>query len=322
MKNKKIVIMQLKEIDVFRLMLDTLSKLISEINWTIYGDDTEIIKKDELDELEELEELEEMKTKNKNKNKFKGVEISTKDTSKTMFVKIEIEDKTFNKFVYKGKKMTLGINLDRLNKILKTYEKEDILELYIDENNKNFLMIEAKQEKKQGRKTLKFPLIDMEYNSLDLKQKKFDKVITLTPKLYKKVFKEIDDFENINIQCSNQKILFTYKDLNNTEINDEYLLNDDGIIIDENESNQKKYEGTFQIKHLTIFTKCSNLCDEIILKMENTQPLTVIFPTKTFGTITMHSSLINPECVKNVDYDYSDDEDEIEMIDNKINKIK
>jgi hypothetical protein len=55
--------------------------------------------------------------------------------------------------------------------------------------------------------------------------------------------------------------------------------------------------------------------------MKNENALTIIYPTLTFGTIKLSLSPINEENIKNIDYDYSDDEDELDVIGNNVNKL-
>ena len=185
-----------------------------------------------------------------------------------------------------------------------------------------FLTIEIIRVNTKGKKNLKFPLIDLEFQKKPIPKIDFEKKISTTPDIYKKIFRDLEDFENVTIKCTNKNILFTYKDINGngSELNDEYILDEDGIDL-ENSSTDKDFVATYPIKYITQFTKCTNYCEKISIFMKNEYSLSIQYPFVSFGTIVLILSPINPDCVKNVDYDYSDDEDDIEIIQNNTNKV-
>lgn len=292
--NKNILSFKIEDIISFKTIVDTLTKIISEVTWIVHNP--------------------------KEKNKFKGLEINTADSSRSIFIKIQIDSNNLLNFNCKHEKYQLGINLEKLNKMIKFVEKEDILNISLNEKDLLHLIIEIERATTKGKKTLKFPLIELEYEDKPTKKVDYEKIISTTPNNYKKIFRELDDFENVKINCTNKKILFTYKDDSGTEVNDEYILDEDGINI-ENFSSTTEYKGVYPIKYLVLFVKCANLCENVEIYMKNEYTLTVKFPTISFGTIIISLSPVNEECIKNVDYDYSEDEDEIDVIGNNTAKL-
>ena len=291
---KNILSFKIADITSFRTIMDTLSKIVSETTWTVHNP--------------------------KDKKKFIGLEINTADPSRSIFLKIQIGSENLLDFYCKDEKHQLGINLEKLNKMIKFVEKDDSLNIYLNEKDLQHLIIEIVRANTKGKKTLKFPLIDLEYEDKPTKKTDYEKIISTSPNLYKKIFRELDDFENVKINCTTKKIFFTYKDDGGTEINDEYMLDVDGINI-ENFSTTTEFTGTYPIKYLGLLVKCSALCEEIQIYMKPNSSLAVKFPTISFGTITMSLSPINEECIKNVEYDYSEDEDDIDVIGNNTNNL-
>lgn len=292
--NKNILSFKIEDIISFKTIIDTLTKIVSEVTWIIQNP--------------------------KDKQKFKGLEINTADSSRSIFIKVQIESDNFLNFSCKDEKYQLGINLEKLNKMIKFVEKDDVLNISLNEKDLLHLVIEIERATTKGKKTLKFPLIELEYEDKSTKKVDYEKIISTTPNNYKKIFRELDDFENVKINCTNTKIMFTYKDDTGTEVNDEYILDEDGINI-ENFSSTKEYTGVYPIKYLVLFVKCANLCENIEIYMKNEYSLIVKFPTLSFGSIIISLSPVNEECIKNVDYDYSEDEDEIDVIGNNTAKL-
>jgi len=298
----KILNFKIKEVNAFKIIIDTLTKIVSETIWTITNTE----------------------------NNFCGLEITTADPSRSIFIKIQIEKSNFTNFKSKYKKHEIGINLEKLNKMLKCVETNDILNIYIIEENLQYLMIDIKRASTKGKKILKLPLIDLENEKKPLKKEEYEIIISTTSMIYKKIFKEYDNFENIKIICNKTNVLFIYKDTTGAEINDEYILNEDGIDINEyilnevqidNLNTNNKFIGVYQIKNLILFAKCANLCEKIEIYMKNKDRLIVKLQTINFGTIVISLPPINEDCIKNTDYNYSDDEEEIIIINNKHNKL-
>lgn len=291
--NKRILQFKIEDVVSFKTLIETLSKIVSETTWTLHN--------------------------TTDKNKFVGLEINTADPTRTVFVKVQIKNDEFDEFSCKKEKYQIGINLEKLNKTIKFVEKEDALLVYLEENDLQNLIIEVQRANTKGRKILKLALIDLEYEDKPIKKVDYEKIVSMTPAIYKKIFRELDDYQNVKINCGNKKIIFTYKD-DTSDVIDEYVLGDDGIIL-ENSSTKNEFIGIYPIKFLILFVKCSSLCDDLQIYMKNEFALTLVYSNPTFGKITVSLSPINEENIKNVEYDYSDDEDELDIIGNNVSKL-
>ena len=47
----------------------------------------------------------------------------------------------------------------------------------------------------------------------------------------------------------------------------------------------KIVQGTFELKYLIIFTRCSNLCSHVSLFLKNTYPIIIEYQVSTLGKI-------------------------------------
>jgi hypothetical protein len=88
------------------------------------------------------------------------------------------------------------------------------------------------------------------------------------------------------------------------------------------ESNWNEYkkthnivQGVYELKNIVLFTKCSNLCNDISIYMKNDFALTSIYTIATLGNITIALSPVKEENIRNITYNYSDDEgDEVDEV--------
>jgi proliferating cell nuclear antigen PCNA len=294
--NKELFRLTITDTNAFKIIIDTLSKIVSE---TVF-----IIKKPQKEE-------------NKKKT-FTGLEINTIEPARTAFVKIQIPKKYFTEFKSTKEKYQIGINLVKLTKMIKYIENDDIIILSLYENDIQNIVMEFQKSNTNNKKKIKLALIDLDYTDKQFKKIDYEKIISFCPLIYKKIFRELDDYQSIKISCSNEKILFTYKD-QMSEIIDEYTLNEGGLDIISN--SKDNVSGIFPLQFIILFAKCASLCEQVKLNIKNDHELLLIYPTKSFGIIKVVISPVNEDNIKNVDYDYSDDEDELDVIGNDTNKL-
>ena len=74
-------------------------------------------------------------------DKFVGLEIATADTSRTIFIKIRLQFEE-NCYFCKYERLELGVSLNNLYKLLKSVDKDDSLSMYVEENDRQNLIME------------------------------------------------------------------------------------------------------------------------------------------------------------------------------------
>ena len=73
-------------------------------------------------------------------DKFVGLEIATADTSRTIFIKIRLQFEE-NCYFCKYERLELGVSLNNLYKLLKSVDKDDSLSMYVEENDRQNLIM-------------------------------------------------------------------------------------------------------------------------------------------------------------------------------------
>ena len=94
---------------------------------------------------------------------------------------------------------------------------------------------------------------------------------------------------------------------------------EDGINIINLENSIVK--GIYELKNIILLSKLSSITEEFSLYMKNNFAITSLYSFGENGSITTILSPINEEHINNLSYDYSDDEDEIELIKDNLNNI-
>jgi len=296
MSNTKKNILYLRTLYVipFKTLTEVLSNVLTETTWVFTGPDP------------------------KNPNKFVGLEIATADTSRTIFIRVKLAANDFTEYFCKYDKLELGISLPNLYKLLKSVDKDDTLSIYVEENDKQNLIMEIENEEKKSKTFYKLKLMDLDHQYKKPNTVEFDIRIVMPSSEFHKLCREMNNIaEYVEIKCTNKNIIFTCKG-DCAERSTIYKSEEGGInITNENKKNQNIVQGIYELKNIVLFTKCASICNEIQIWMKNDFALTIIYTIATLGTITIALSPIKEENIKNISYSYSDDENEIDTIDTK-----
>jgi proliferating cell nuclear antigen PCNA len=256
-------------------------------------------------------------------DKFVGLEIATADTSRTIYIKVKLEAKEFTDYFCKYEKFEMGISLHNLYKLLKSVDKDDTLSMYVEENDKQNLIMEIENQDKKSKTFYKLKLMDLDHQPKKSSKVEFDVRITMPSNEFHKLFREMNNIaEYVEIKCTSKNIIFTCKG-DCAERSTIYKSEEGGLnISNENKKNHNIVQGIYEIKNIVLFTKCASLCNDLEIYMKNDFALTIIYTIATLGKITIALSPIKEENIKNISYSYSDDEDDVNVINNTISKLK
>jgi proliferating cell nuclear antigen PCNA len=193
--------------------------------------------------------------------------------------------------------------------------------MYVEENDKQNLIMEIDNQNKKVKHWYKLKLMDLEPSQKKPSQVDFDVKITMPSAEFHKLCREMSNIaEYIEIKCTSKCIQFTCKG-DCAERSTIYKSEEGGLnISSEGKKTNNIVQGIFELKNIILFTKCASLCNDIQIYMKNDFALTIVYTIATLGTITIAISPIREDNIKNISYTYSDDEDDIEVIDDsKIN---
>ena len=292
----KLLFFKLKKINFMKNIIDTMDKMISEVDWIFNSKNTDSNEED----------------------KFVGLEIICTDPSKNLYLKAKLTDKLFKSYYCDNSVFRFGMSLDYFNKILKLVEKTDIaIYCYIEKSDPDNMIIKFKNLEKKNKKIFKIPLQILTSIPNPPIILTFEKKINIKLSNFLNKCKMIGNrTQFIQIECNNENLLLkcvgdkegSITIDNNDDDNLEIISLDNKLVI-----------GTYEIKNILLFTKFSSITENFSLFMKNNFALTNNFSFGKYGSITTILSHINEEHINNLMYDYSDDEEEVELIKNSSN---
>ena len=225
-----------------------------------------------------------------------GMKILAMDTSHVVLVHLKLEASKFEVFHCDGK-ISVGLNMLNLHKLIKTINNNNTLSLYIDKDDVNHLGIKIENTDKNSKTSYKLNLLDLDHNDIYVDPTAFTEVVTLPSADFQKICRDMHALADLmEIRSIHNQLIFSCKG---------DFCSQETVISDANGgassgggaasvvggggggSNAEIVQGVFSIKHLVLFTKCTNLCSTLELYLKNDYPLIIRYDVSSLGSIRL-----------------------------------
>ena len=163
---------------------------------------------------------------------------------------------------------------------------------------------------------IKYDYLILNHKYKKKKKTDFDIEIVIDGTRFHKIFREMNKIgDHIDISCTSKNLdFFCMGDL--LERKTTLKINDGTLSVKKDDSKHKIIQGIYDIKNFILFTKCATLCNDINVYMKNDFALTICYSIPSYGTFSVSLTPTDEDILKNEDYGYSDNEENIEMISN------
>ena len=221
-----------------------------------------------------------------------GIRIINMDKSHTILAHLFLNAENFEFYECKKDKIIIGVNMFHLFKLINTIDNDDTLTIYIENADYvdgivSHLALKFENGDIKQCKTQKLRLIEPEMEELQYPNVKFSSLINLPSSDFQKIIRDLscisDKLEIKSIgnelifKCSGQ---FASAEIHRAESdgNMSFILKQDST---------KIIQGEFSLKNLGYFIKCTNLCSQIEVYLENDLPLVVKYDVASLGSIML-----------------------------------
>jgi proliferating cell nuclear antigen len=221
-----------------------------------------------------------------------GIKIINMDKSHTILAHMQLQAENFESYECKKDKILIGVNMFHMFKVINTIDNDDTLTLYIEEEDYcdgivTYLGLKFENGDIRQCKTQKLRLIEPESEELEIPEVKFSSIINLPSSDFQKIVRDLSALsDKLEIKSVGNELIFKCSgsfasaEIRRSEIGGslEYKLKPD---------NSNIIQGNFSLKNLGYFIKCTNLCQQIELYLENNLPLIVKYHIASLGTIKL-----------------------------------
>ena len=225
-----------------------------------------------------------------------GIKIINMDKSHTILAHLFLKAENFEQYYCGESKIIIGVNMFHLFKLINTIDNDDILTIYIENEDYvdgivEYLGLKFENGDIKQQKIQKLRLIEPENEELEVPEIKFSSILNLPSVDFQKIIRDlscISDKIEIKSIATNEGAELIFKcsgafaqaEIKRSENNGtmEY--------ISKQEFN-KIIQGEFSLKNLSYFIKCTNLCSQIEIYLENDLPLIVKYNVASLGEIKL-----------------------------------
>jgi proliferating cell nuclear antigen len=214
-----------------------------------------------------------------------GMRVISMDSSHTVLVHLRLDGSQFE-YYHCPEKTIVGINMLNMFKLVKTMNNNETLTLYIEKSDTSRLGIRIENGEKNTVTNFKLDLLDLDEEEIEVPPAKFSSVINIPSNDFQKICRDMSNLSNlIEIRSVSNQLIFTCRGDFAQQVTTMGENTSNGISYVEKQNDFEIIQGVFSLKHLVLFTKCTNLCNSIQMFLENDYPLIISYHVGSLGEI-------------------------------------
>lgn len=233
-----------------------------------------------------IEALREILTETNMEISPRGIKIIATDPSVTILVSLFLNSEDFEHYDC-AETLIVGVNIIHLFKLTRNIANNDALTMYIDEDKPSQLGIRIENEEFNRVTDYKLNTIDIDEDTVGAPPSNFGTMITMPSQQFQKVCREAYNIsETIEIKSMGQQLIFCCNGEFATQ-ETVYAQTTAGVNFEREEKmdNDEIIQGYYLLRHLVLFSKCTNLCQNIKMLLANEAPLVIEYSVGSLGSL-------------------------------------
>ena len=241
-----------------------------------------------------------------------GMYITALNSNSNILVRLHLEADKFCNYYCKPDKnyVMLGVNMTNLHKLIKFLNNDDELFMIYDKRSLNQLNLQYVNKQKKLISNYYLNLLDLREENIVIGNQKYDFVITMPSNDFNSLIKNMTIIaEHVDIKFSNsnnnyslsfscigefasQESVFNGSSSSQSE-NMINVLKNENVLDPSNLDDNTIIQGLYELKALSLFSRCSSLCPTIELYIKNDSPLVIKYRVADMGSVHLILSPIN-----------------------------
>ena len=215
-----------------------------------------------------------------------GIKLIATDNSHNVLIHMKLLSENFD--YYKcSEKTILGINMTNMFKLIKTMGNSDILTLFLEKSNPNQLGIQINNKEKNLQTIYKLNLLDISDENIQIPDATFETALTLPSADFQKIIRDMINIGDLmEIKSAGSELIlncsgdFACQETSLSETNN-------GLQFSQMSAPEQPIQGIFSLKYLLLFTRCTNMCNQIHIYIKNDYPLVITYSVANLGDIKL-----------------------------------
>jgi len=218
-----------------------------------------------------------------------GIRMVAMDQSRTVLVHLRLYADKFEKFSYShtSPKFVIGVNTDHLYRIVRTATNDDTITFYVEQNDPNTLGILLEDGEKKQVTRYKLNLLDRDEPDIRLPDTEFSTHITMPSLDFQKICRDMTLLGAKTVEIKNVGSSLTFGCKGTFASRTTVMGDSENEFSIQKKANDEIVTGTFSLPHLVLFTKCTNLCNNLEIHIKNDWFLMIRYVVANLGSIQL-----------------------------------
>jgi proliferating cell nuclear antigen len=216
-----------------------------------------------------------------------GIRMVALDNTHTVLVHMRLAAAQFEHYTCNTETLVIGLNTDHLYRIIKTATNDDTMTLQVDKSDPNHLKIIFENGEKKQVTRYSLSLLDRDEPNVDMPSTEFNARITMPSIDFQKMCRDMTllSAKTVEIKSVGSSMIFSCKGQFATRTT---MMGDSASEFTvQKETKDEIISGTFSLPHLVLFTKCTNLSNNLELFMKNDWFLMIKYVIANLGEIKL-----------------------------------
>ena len=221
-----------------------------------------------------------------------GIKIINMDKSHTILVHLQLLAENFEEYYCNRDKITVGVNMVHLAKLIDSIENTDTLTIYIEKSSYNDgivseLVLKYENGDIKQCKTHTLRLIEPDHEELKVPDVHYTSIINMPSGDFQRIIRDMGKIsDKIEITSVESELIF--KCIGQFACSETRRAETQGSMeFVEHDSPSSVVQGEFSLRNLTYFIKCTNLCNQISIYLGNGLPLVVRYDVASLGFVQL-----------------------------------
>lgn len=219
-----------------------------------------------------------------------GIRMIAMDNTRTVLTHMRLYANKFEQYEYNhtAPRLDVGLNTDHFYRIVKTVTNDDTITFSVSRAESNHLTVTLENGEKKRRIRYKLNLLDRDDSDISMPETEFATRITMPSLDFQKICRDMTllSAKTVDIKNVGNTLTFSCKGpfASQTVSMGNDTTSDMSITKKEND---EIVSGTFSLPHLVLFTKCSNLSNNLEVHMKNDWFLMIRYVIANLGDIKL-----------------------------------
>jgi proliferating cell nuclear antigen len=224
-----------------------------------------------------------------------AMKIINMDKSHTILVHLNLISENFEHFECNKDKIIIGVNMQHLFKLINNIDNEETLSIYIKNDDYDggiveFITLQFENKTKEQCKIQKLKLIEPDTEELNIPDVHFSTIINISSSDFQKIIRDLHSIsDTVEIKSINDLLIFKADGSFATS----EIIRKESENMDMTVKVDKIIQGYFSLKNLNYFVKCTNLCNQIEIYLENNIPIVIKYNVASLGELKLALSTIS-----------------------------